>query len=229
MLRNAEPERAGRAHRLCSAGDGAGRPRVFGGSGGGHAPTLHVRGRPRHQLRHGHRSPLHPDEQPRERNRHRRRHVRLRFPLGGRRRGGPAISSVLACAGFGSVSGGSVTAIVTMAPICMPAMRRFQYVDSLAAGSSATSRSPPLIPFVIATLFVVAPFIAFPGVVMWLPRQAGLLVRRNRLIAGREARCFVPHPEEPRLTANTRQTVRNRRGSSCSGVRCKDELTGSPL
>ena len=41
----------------------------------------------------------------------------------GRLPGGLAISSVVACAGFGAVSGGSVTAVATMGPMCIPAMR----------------------------------------------------------------------------------------------------------
>ncbi|MEK9901104.1 MAG: TRAP transporter large permease subunit, partial [Rhodospirillaceae bacterium] len=38
----------------------------------------------------------------------------------GRLPGGLAISSVVACGGFGAVSGGSVTAVATMAPMCIP-------------------------------------------------------------------------------------------------------------
>lgn len=52
----------------------------------------------------------------------------------GRLPGGLAISSVVACAGFGAVSGGSVTAVATMGPMCIPAMRKYKYDDALATG-----------------------------------------------------------------------------------------------
>ena len=65
----------------------------------------------------------------------------------GRLPGGLAISSVVACAGFGAVSGGSVTAVATMAPMCIPAMRRYNYDDALATGSiSAAGTLGILIP-----------------------------------------------------------------------------------
>ncbi|MDG2270436.1 MAG: TRAP transporter large permease subunit, partial [Alphaproteobacteria bacterium] len=65
----------------------------------------------------------------------------------GRLPGGLAISSVVACGGFGAVSGGSVTAVATMAPMCIPAMRRYNYDDSLATGSvSAAGTLGILIP-----------------------------------------------------------------------------------
>ena len=57
----------------------------------------------------------------------------------GRLPGGLAITSVVACAGFGAVSGGSVTAVATMGPMCMPAMRRYGYDDGLAAGSISSA------------------------------------------------------------------------------------------
>jgi len=52
----------------------------------------------------------------------------------GRLPGGLAISSVIACGGFGAVSGGSVTAVATMGPMCIPAMRKYNYDDALATG-----------------------------------------------------------------------------------------------
>lgn len=103
----------------------------------------------------------------------------------GRRRGGLAITSVLACAGFGSVSGGSVTAIVTMAPICMPAMRRFRYADSLAAGSLSAAGTlgiliPPSIFLIVYGIWtetsIGALFIAgiVPGLVMTFAYAAAI-------------------------------------------------------
>src|SRR3546814_7424418 len=65
----------------------------------------------------------------------------------GRMPGGLAISSVVACSGFAAVSGGSVTAVATMGPMCMPNMRRYGYDDALATGAiSAAGTLGILIP-----------------------------------------------------------------------------------
>lgn len=53
--------------------------------------------------------------------------------------GGLAITSVVACAGFGAVSGGSATAVATLGPMCMPEMRRYNYSNRLAAGAIASA------------------------------------------------------------------------------------------
>jgi C4-dicarboxylate transporter, DctM subunit len=55
----------------------------------------------------------------------------------GHKRGGLAMSTVLACAGFGAICGSSIATTATMAKVAMPEMRRFGYVDSFAAGSIA--------------------------------------------------------------------------------------------
>ena len=55
----------------------------------------------------------------------------------GHKRGGLAMSTVLACAGFGAICGSSIATAATMAKVAMPEMRRFGYVDSFAAGSIA--------------------------------------------------------------------------------------------
>jgi C4-dicarboxylate transporter, DctM subunit len=55
----------------------------------------------------------------------------------GHRRGGLAMSTVLACAGFGAICGSSIATSATMAKVAMPEMRRFKYQDSFAAGSIA--------------------------------------------------------------------------------------------
>jgi len=52
-------------------------------------------------------------------------------------RGGLAMSTVVASAGFGSVCGSSVATAATMARVAYPSMRRFKYSDGLAAGSIA--------------------------------------------------------------------------------------------
>lgn len=53
----------------------------------------------------------------------------------GRLPGGLAITTVGACAGFAAVSGSSATTVATLAPICMPAMRKYNYDGRLAAGA----------------------------------------------------------------------------------------------
>jgi len=56
----------------------------------------------------------------------------------GHRRGGLAMATVTACGGFGAVCGSSMATAATMAKVAMPAMRRYGYADSLAAGSIAS-------------------------------------------------------------------------------------------
>lgn len=72
----------------------------------------------------------------------------------GHRKGGLAMSTVLACAGFSSICGSSLATSATMAQMAMPPMRRFGYSDSLAAASIAAGGTlgiliPPSIILVI--------------------------------------------------------------------------------
>ena len=55
----------------------------------------------------------------------------------GHRRGGLAMATVAACGGFAAVSGSSVATAATMAKVAIPAMRKYRYSDSLAAGTVA--------------------------------------------------------------------------------------------
>ena len=55
----------------------------------------------------------------------------------GHRRGGLAMSTILACAGFGAICGSSIATTATMARVAMPEMRRFNYQESFAAGAIA--------------------------------------------------------------------------------------------
>jgi C4-dicarboxylate transporter DctM subunit len=57
----------------------------------------------------------------------------------GRLPGGLAITSVAGCAGFGAVTGSSVAAVATIAPMSMPEMRRYKYDVRLATGSLASA------------------------------------------------------------------------------------------
>ncbi len=57
------------------------------------------------------------------------------YALIGHRRGGLALSTIVACAGFGAICGSSIATTATMARVAMPEMRRFDYAPSFAAGS----------------------------------------------------------------------------------------------
>ncbi len=50
-------------------------------------------------------------------------------------RGGLALSTIAACAGFGAICGSSIATTATMARVAMPEMRRFNYATAFAAGS----------------------------------------------------------------------------------------------
>lgn len=52
-------------------------------------------------------------------------------------RGGLAMATIAACAGFSAVSGSSMATASTMSRVAMPPMRRHGYADALAAGSIA--------------------------------------------------------------------------------------------
>ena len=61
----------------------------------------------------------------------------LASALFGHRRGGLAHATVLACAGFGAVSGSSVATAATMTSVALPEMRRRGYGAALSTGSIA--------------------------------------------------------------------------------------------
>jgi tripartite ATP-independent transporter DctM subunit len=56
----------------------------------------------------------------------------------GHRRGGLAMATVCACAGFGSVCGSSVATAATMAKVCYPPMKALGYSDHLSTGAIAS-------------------------------------------------------------------------------------------
>jgi tripartite ATP-independent transporter DctM subunit len=62
---------------------------------------------------------------------------RAAYTFIGHRRGGLAMSTILACAGFGAICGSSIATTATMARVAMPEMRRFGYSNSFAAGAIA--------------------------------------------------------------------------------------------
>ena len=55
----------------------------------------------------------------------------------GHHRGGLAMATIAACGGFAAVSGSSLATVATMAKVAIPAMRKYNYSDSLAAGTIA--------------------------------------------------------------------------------------------
>ena len=72
----------------------------------------------------------------------------------GHLRGGLAMATVVACAGFASVCGSSFATAATMAKVALPPMRRFRYADSLAAGAIASGATlgimiPPSVPLLL--------------------------------------------------------------------------------
>jgi C4-dicarboxylate transporter DctM subunit len=75
----------------------------------------------------------------------------------GDKRGGLAMSTVAACAGFGAICGSSIATCATMARVAMPEMRRFGYRDSFAAGSIAAGGTLGILipPSVIMVLYAI--------------------------------------------------------------------------
>ena len=55
----------------------------------------------------------------------------------GHRRGGLAMATICACAGFGAICGSSIATAATMARVAYPSMKRFGYSDELSTGSIA--------------------------------------------------------------------------------------------
>lgn len=72
----------------------------------------------------------------------------------GRFRGGLALATVLAAAGFSAVCGSTLATAATMAKVAMPPMRHHKYSDKLASGTIAAGGTlgimiPPSVPLVI--------------------------------------------------------------------------------
>jgi tripartite ATP-independent transporter DctM subunit len=55
----------------------------------------------------------------------------------GHRRGGLAMSTVIACAGFGAICGSSIATAATFSKVSYPSMRKYGYKDALSAGAIA--------------------------------------------------------------------------------------------
>jgi C4-dicarboxylate transporter DctM subunit len=102
--------------------------------------------------------------------------------------GGLAVASVIACAGFGAVTGSSIATVATMGAIVMPEMRRYGYDPRLATGALAASGTlgiliPPSVIFIfygvmtetsIGELFIAG---IVPGLITAFMFSAIVLVR----------------------------------------------------
>lgn len=72
----------------------------------------------------------------------------------GHLRGGVAMASIGACAGFGAICGSSLATAATMGHVALPELRRFGYAGSLSTGALAAGGTlgimiPPSVPLVI--------------------------------------------------------------------------------
>ncbi|HJX12970.1 MAG TPA: TRAP transporter large permease [Dehalococcoidales bacterium] len=72
----------------------------------------------------------------------------------GHLRGGLAMATILACAGFAAITGSSSAGAVTMGKVALPEMKRYQYDDSMATGCVASGGTlgiliPPSLGFIL--------------------------------------------------------------------------------
>lgn len=76
----------------------------------------------------------------------------------GRRRGGLAMATVVACGGFGAICGSSVATAATMGKVAIPSMRKLGYGDSLSAASVAAGGTLGILipPSIIMVVYGVA-------------------------------------------------------------------------
>ncbi len=130
----------------------------------------------------------------------------------GHRRGGVALATIAACAGFGAICGSSVATAATMGQVALPELRRSGYSGALATGCLAAGGTlgiliPPSIVLVIyailteqniAKLFLAA-FI--PGILAMIGYMivVAIYVRVSPGSAGRHE--AMPIPERWRATA----------------------------
>ncbi|WP_227270701.1 TRAP transporter large permease [Roseobacter weihaiensis] len=79
-------------------------------------------------------------------------------------KGGVAMATILACAGFGAVSGSSIATASTMSRVALPELRRLNYHEGLSTGVLAAGGTlgiliPPSVALVIYAVVVEAPII----------------------------------------------------------------------
>jgi C4-dicarboxylate transporter DctM subunit len=128
----------------------------------------------------------------------------------GHRRGGLAMSTIIASAGFGSICGSSIATAATFAKVAYPSMRKYRYKDSLSAGAIAAGGTlgiliPPSVIMVIYGIMTESNigklFVAgiLPGLAATvLLCLAVVWITRRDAAAGPPAE---PHPWSERLSA----------------------------
>jgi TRAP-type C4-dicarboxylate transport system permease large subunit len=83
-------------------------------------------------------------------------------------RGGLAMATILACAGFAAICGSTSATAAAMGKVALPEMKKYGYADSLATGSVASAGSLgiliPRVPFLSFTAFLHSnPLAAYSG------------------------------------------------------------------
>lgn len=75
----------------------------------------------------------------------------------GHRKGGVAMATVGACAGFGAICGSSLATAATMGQVALPEMRRYGYPDSLSTGTLAAGGTLGILipPSVILVIYAI--------------------------------------------------------------------------
>lgn len=75
----------------------------------------------------------------------------------GHRKGGVAMSTIGACAGFGAICGSSLATAATMGQVALPEMRRYGYPDSLSTGTLAAGGTLGILipPSVILVIYAI--------------------------------------------------------------------------
>ncbi len=127
-------------------------------------------------------------------------------------RGGVAMATILACAGFGAVSGSSIATASTMSRVALPELRRLNYNEGLSTGVLAAGGTlgiliPPSVALVIYAIVVEAPIIEMfqaaiiPGILAVI---FFLIVIRLRLVLNPN---LAPSPE-PMSAQDTRRAIR---------------------
>lgn len=86
-----------------------------------------------------------------------KRLFRTTYVWAGHLKGGLAMATVWACAGFGAICGSGPATAATMASVALPEMKRYGYADKLAAGTVAAGGSlgmliPPSVVFIVYAL-----------------------------------------------------------------------------
>lgn len=114
--------------------------------------------------------------------------------------GGLAMASIVACAGFSTISGSSMATAATLGTIALPEMKRFKYNDALATGCVAAGGTlgiliPPSTVMIIYGILTEQPiaklFIAgiFPGLLL-----SGLFITTIYLMTRRNPALGPPGP-----------------------------------